>query len=240
MRQFIELGDLYPLYVEKGLLMREIAEIKGVSKSKVLKEIHRQKIKTRPKYKFPLIKPNLNPSEDLAYCLGAILGDGQLTKYTAYLYTTDKDFAKAVLISLKRLKLRSRVWKRITGKKPVYIVWTCSKLFCDWCKSVSLTDFILKSLEAIKIAFIRGFFDAEGSVWRHKKYLKCRIYNTNLKLLNLTKSAVESLGFNTNIYIDKDEKWRSKPKYSLSILGGTAKVVSFINLIRPNIKRKRG
>lgn len=198
--------------------------------------------------------PNLFPSEDLAYVLGVWKGDGciysnpKFGEYRFILNQTREKFAEAVECSLRKIGLNSRtrivrVKKRSPRQKEVYYrTIVNSKLFCDWCSGLSLPKIreIIFGRKELERAFIRGFFEAEGTNrlsrpgGRHEWSIS--FSNTNLDLLLLAKEFLKNLGFDFRLL--RDGRPLKKNWNPLFMLQRSSHDVSarFINEIRPCVK----
>ncbi len=203
-----------------------------------------------------LIRPNLEMTQDLAYILGVIEGDGYVTKfrgkYRIGLNVTDKNFANSFIKSLRSIGLNPSYFEinpsNGYGKLKQHVVSSYSKIFVLWYKKLNLND--LKSLlkeEKHVIAFIKGFYEAEGSFYIRKsdyKYVSIRMFNTNKELLNLIKNLGIKIGFNFNLngpYQNNHSTFNKNPKqmYNLST-AVKSDVFKFMDLIKPCIKNSGG
>jgi len=89
---------------------------------------------------------------------------------------------------------------------------------------------ILISNDLVKLAFIRGFFDGDGTVSRRN----VRFFSTNKKALKQVSILLVSLGFNPRFrgpYI----KIGRKPYYVIQILSSDRE--SFLKSVKPISKR---
>jgi intein-encoded DNA endonuclease-like protein len=228
--------------------MKEMAEILDCSTGTVWRLLHRAGIQVRPLgVSKATYNPNLEPSEELAFLIGAILGDGNVSIYERHVIvkvdSKDDDFAEAIFHSMRCIGLNPFTfkWKNSNGNLMTR-VFVNSVVFGRWLKQLQLSKFDkLFTNEKQRIAFIRGFFDAEGYVSKKKEWnsyqLDCRIINTNIALLQVVGKLINSLGFQTTIYAE-ERILPLKTKYSLYLRGGKKAVTNFINLIHPTISRK--
>jgi len=183
------------------------------------------------------IQVNLRPSPTLAYMLGVLEGDGCVYKVQSRrvisLCTIDERFAFSFYRALEELGLNPR--KRLHGK--YYWVEAISMNFFDWYKSLTLEKLgeYLKSQSMI-IAFLRGFYESEGSYYykwtrrlgRKYYYEAVSIGNTNKSLLKLIKRFLEEINFNFT--------WTEhKGLYQLRMYG-KEKIKKFFKTITPCIK----
>jgi intein-encoded DNA endonuclease-like protein len=142
---------------------------------------------------------SLKSSPELAYVIGAILSDGNLHNHgyahEMMLSVKDSDFARAFGKCLAKI---------LSKRKPYGIHWSDKR--GRWTvqgSSLILYDFLnrdwhelknsIEHCEKCKAAFLRAFFDGEGSITRRK----LSVYNTDLQLLLYVKSLLGSLGIET-------------------------------------------
>jgi len=140
---------------------------------------------------------SLRPSEELAYVIGAVLGDGyvcQLRKYCYFVFLRVKDlefaeeFAKCIAMVLGRDPP-----KPIPKKDGTFAVQVCSKTLFELLKKPIKIDRIRQYIEhCIRCicAFLRGFFDSEGSIYENGRI---RVYNSDKSLLEYVKDLLHRL-----------------------------------------------
>jgi intein-encoded DNA endonuclease-like protein len=230
--------ELEELYWQKGLSLREIGEVYGVSTSTVWKWMRR--LGVRPKGK-PLQRPDLRPSGALAYLLGVLLGDGCTITYgrerRACLHAKDVEFVQEFCRCLNAIGLHAKYWR---SKRGLYVAHATSKLFVEWFNSLSLSDVeaLIRGLEA---DFIRGFYDSEGNLYasERKRYVYIALYNTRLELMELVGNALRRLGFEAKMRSMKVQPKGDPFTVYYIRLGGRQKVRDFIEKVKPSIPRKR-
>lgn len=131
---------------------------------------------------------------ELAYVIGARVGGGSLSKnwhhnYIVKLRVTDRDFAVEF----------ARCAGVILNHRPYGVRWNPKrKMWHVEINSIMLYKFLQKAFAEMKpflehcnrcaSAFLRGFFDGEGS--SSEGTISC--YNTNLNLLRFVQSILES------------------------------------------------
>ncbi len=149
----------------------------------------------------------LKPSEELAYVIGVKLGDG----YAVRSRRPVKGYSRA-LIGLK-VKDRefaeefSRCLTKVLGRTPKRLRYVKStKRYVVEVKSETLYQLLRKPLDLDRLkkyiehcgncvgAFLRGFFDSEGSV---NKSGYIYLSNTDLRLLEYVKHLLQRLGIET-------------------------------------------
>ncbi len=197
------------------------------------------------------IQPSLEMTEDLAYVLGTLLGDGCVYKsnrsYNLCLDVTSKKFAQNFFASLVKIGLNPRMrefWPRGKySKLKRYCVRTQSLVFGRWYKDLSCDKLAsLLTTQESMIGFIRGFYDSEGNLYLRKGYNTPRVSmsNTNLELLYLVKNLSEKIGIKFNFY---------GPYKNSSSFGYPTKEIyriatscirdgeTFLRVVQPNIKK---
>ncbi len=199
----------------------------------------------------------LKPSEELAYIIGVVLGDGFAIKvkrgpsdyhYIIGLQVKDRGFANEFARCLSKVLGRS-------PKKPTYI--KSIKHYVVRVESKTLYELLKKPIELDRLkpyiehsrkcmaAFIRGFVDAEGCV---AKDGFIRIFNTNLRFLVYLKDLLHRLGIESteprlSRRSGKTIYWRGKrimmKKDCYSLYIRTSGYLRFYKTINFTIERKR-
>lgn len=197
---------------------------------------------------------NLEITTDLVYILAVLWGDGNggylynhvNNKYDIAFRSKDKKFADEVFEAFKRISLSpSMSIVDYSGKEywvnrnPQYAVYASSKKFVQWFREVNydkLREIVLSS-KSTAIAFIKGFYESEGSLHRKDWYIN--IYNTNKRLLEICIDALKLIGFETSLrgpyYCDTYRKG----KYILYVRKKESNKTTdrFLTVINPCIKR---
>ncbi len=190
-------------------------------------------------------------NENIAYILGAMLGDGSAyvsnngTKTIMHrvdLSVCDELFAKRVFDSAKRTKLRPHWYKPqiLTNSIKTYTrykVGFLSKHLYQLVKGIKEEPFKLLELIQDKkqaISVLAGFYDAEGHYCnKDKRHYHLQISNTNVPLLSVMKLILEKLGYEFRLRLVRREGVRRKPLHILlatrhsiidSFLGETSEV----------------
>ncbi len=196
-----------------------------------------------------LIKPNLNPTKNLAYALGAILGDGFVFKhsrsYRIGLDVTNQKFSTNFYDALKNIGLnpfkREVMPSNGIGKLKKYVVIANSKIFGEWYKRLSLAELEKFLVEEENIlAFIKGFYESEGQIYKNKSgYITLHIHNTNLNLLKMVEHICRTVDLNFKLYGPYKNSGKlgknQKLLYRLSMLS-TNHCHKFLMLVNPSIK----
>lgn len=137
------------------------------------------------------------PSPELAYVIGVVLGDGNLSQRkksgersgrVIRLRARDKEFVEKFALAMSKL-LRKRKPYKVVFENNQYRVYGYSFYLFEFLKKQF--DTLKPFIEAYPTEFIKGVVDSEGSVkisvWRWKTYrtltINVAITNTNLELL---------------------------------------------------------
>jgi len=166
---------------------------------------------------FKVLRPIKNPlnSSELAELLGILAGDGHLGVYQATVTTnsdTDREHAEYIKMLCEKLfSVPVRISYRKKQKACVVVV--SSKEVCRFLARKGMTQGHkirsgmhmppwVQARKVFRLAFIRGLFDTDGSVYVDIHQIKGRIYkniammfsNRCLPLLADFKSTLESVG----------------------------------------------
>ncbi|PIZ89015.1 MAG: hypothetical protein COX90_01440 [Candidatus Nealsonbacteria bacterium CG_4_10_14_0_2_um_filter_38_17] len=193
--------------------------------------------------------PNLRLTENLAYLLGTLKGDGYVNyskKYNRYiigLQNTKLKFCKEFFNVLRAINLNPSLGqnKKIkgVGKHKLYFVVANSQVFYRWYKKLSLPKLKrLLSTKRMKISFIKGFYESEGTIFKRKdKKYHLAFINTNGNLLRVVKTLLNEIGFNLNLNGPyKATGLGKKPRYHLQT-SKQQQIKKFITTINPSIKK---
>jgi len=177
--------------------------------------------------------PKTELTEDKAYILGVMYGDGYMhrTKNNSYqigLCAVDWDFVLNFANAVKNVyKIEPRfgsVDRRVINWNKQHITWIYSKaVYLDvlkfglvGTKKWDVPKDIMNSTNSIKSSFLRGFFDSEGCVDSSKKI---NIVSTNKRGLISVKKLLISLGIiSSNIHTREGTGNRSR-LYVINITG---------------------
>jgi len=205
-----------------------------------------------------LINTAYLPSKELAYILGVLNGDGNLSERRIMLISIDKDFSLNFKAKLEKWSgLKAKIYKYFNTKSHHY---TQGFHYETILNSIEAREFLMqfyiskneKAIDKIRkflnsrdlqIAFIEGFFDSEG--YYNKNNPRIYFANTNYNLILLTKEYLNFLGINTKIYEEKrkegiilGKKCRFKKCYRLYIQYKEG-INKFFKIFKPSIKRKQ-
>ena len=145
----------------------------------------------------------LKPSEELAYVIGVILGDGytymRRRSIKGYnhawigLKARDREFVEESARCLAKVLNRRQIRPRYRDDVGKYVVEAKSKTLYELLRKPVDLDRLkpyIEHSERCVAAFLRGFADSEGSVDK-RSYV--RIYNTNVELLTYVKALLKRL-----------------------------------------------
>jgi len=211
-------------------------------------EIEKRRIETVKK-SLTLI-PSLIVDESLAYLLGSLKGDGYITinkRTNAYIIgfqNTRKILVDNFAKSLENLGLnpythKASKSKKSFQKKEEYRVIAYSKMFHEWYSSLDMNK--LKELLDTKekmIAFIKGFYEAEGTIVKTRTGFYLGFTNTNLGLLNLVQHLLKMLSFKFHLNGPYPPLGLGKKNFYHLRTSKHQQVDNFINMINPDVKRR--
>ncbi|MHC1623358.1 MAG: LAGLIDADG family homing endonuclease [Candidatus Methanospirareceae archaeon] len=218
---------------ERGYTLEEIAKKFGVHWHTLRRFLKENGVKLKIYKPSRRLKPNLQPSPELAYLLGALLGDGccydKGSSPFVRLSVKEEIFARKVAESLAKIGLRPRI-KR--GKDGLWSTTAFSVEFCRWYKSLTY-DKIREIATQYPLEFLRGFYEAEGGCYYERGSLYIKIANKQRELLEICKTILSSIGYRSSIIK------RTKGKhfwYVLNICGTTKDKKRLLALLNPCIK----
>nr|WP_240910668.1 LAGLIDADG family homing endonuclease [Thermococcus sp. MV11] len=153
---------------------------------------------------------NLEPSPELAYIVGAYLGDASVSETGNYQYrirlkVMDRDFAQNFERALKAMGANPRTgFERNRGRANRWWVEVTNKELFMFLKGPK--DRLFEVARAYPKEFLRGFFDSEGSVYVDTKDpRKAAVVadNYDRDILEFCKGQLEILGIHSTIYLAK-------------------------------------
>lgn len=142
-------------------------------------------------------------SKELSYYIGAILGDGNISRKNVYFTSEDYELIQYMSSIVKRYNLgeaHENVQKYTKTNNKPFIRLNCGpKKARDLCRDIGLIDdaghkqfkvpdVVLKSPNDVKFAFIQGIFDTDGTI---SKYIG---HKSNFSLDFCTKSSELAIG----------------------------------------------
>jgi len=192
------------------------------------------------------LRPNLAMNENLAYLVGLLKGDGSVIYYTykkqypnikrglISLTTKDKLIVDFSLRFLKEIGLNPNIH---LDKNKCYKISATSKLFVNWYLGLNLKETFNNS--SLKIAFLRGFYEAEGCYYYEtgNKFPYVGIVNCNEKLIYYVFDLIQELEFKPRIYKCKRSKTAYKKGWIYMIhIRRKGEAERFVELIKSSIK----
>lgn len=237
--------ELRRLYLEERQTTREIARLFQVDKATISNCLHRYHIPVRVRRNTFVFTTF---DENLAYLTGVYLGDGWATTHQFGLRVKDQEFAEAAYGAASNLGLRA-VCRPDSYWKGMFFTAVYSNSFAAWLKTLTLPRLKdLTELKETRWAFLRGFYDSEGSLFKDKRgYYRLAMSNGNPDLLRLISELLESLGIRARLYVTRVRHlflWINDhyaiphlDQYCLQI-NRQGDIKTFISNTRPNIPRK--
>lgn len=231
----VDVERMAELY-ERGFTSWEIAPIINCSKNTVLRRLREFGVKLRSKTRE---LPDLKPCRDLAYVLGVAFGDGRKRPDGLHLWVKDRDFAEAFAKACENLGFKPR--RYFKENEGDYEVCVYSIELGRWLKSLSYEK-IEKLLvdEDAKTAFVRGYFDSDGSASMGLAE-PCRnnimFGDSNLSLLTLVAEVCADLGIKTSPVYGPYPNENGTNMYALHVRARSKR--RFAELIGSNLARKR-
>jgi len=162
---------------------------------------------------------------ELAYAVGLLTTDGNLSKDGRHMDFTSKD-KELVELFKKCLQLNNKIGRKNSGscpKKKYYRVQFGNIVFYRWLQRLGLTPHKSKTIGTLKIPdkyfsdFLRGHLDGDGQVWTYKdrwntfknpKYIYTRLWT---RFLSASKIHIQWLKKNiTRLTGIKGHTWERK------------------------------
>jgi len=203
-----------------------------------------------PKRRIKILLEDVKPSKELACIIGVIAGDGHVRideKYRQYVLRLKcRDFEFAIKFKTC-LEMVAKCKARIILRDGFYDVRGCSWALCNLLKkplNLEKLQYYVEYCEETIAAFLKGFFDSEGTVDK-KGFIY--VSNSDLELLNYVKELLLKLNIKaagpllllkngTLFNINGNTYYRKRNVYCLYIRRGSQK--RFTKLIGFTIRRK--
>lgn len=216
--------QLHQLYVVENKSIGEIAIQFTIAQATVFDRLRRFSIKTAPEKKLKyrntrsdIILPQ--KSTRLAEFLGIMLGDGHISHFQTIVTLGTKELPYVVYVQTlmqELFKVKAKISIKKSGYRDVYIG---STLITKWLKEQGLVEnkvaaqvgvpaWIMSDKKYMK-AFVRGFFDTDGSVYNPRFGIQISLTNRSVPLLLALQDILRKLGYKASetsaykIYITK-------------------------------------
>lgn len=151
---------------------------------------------------------NLEPSPELAYIVGAYLGDASVSErnyqYRIRLKVIDRDFAQSFERALKSIGAKPRIgFEHNQDRTDRWWVEVTNKELFMFLKGPK--DMLFEVARVYSREFLRGFFDSEGTVVfnRESRTLQVSASNYDLEVLTLCEKLLKKLNIDSKIYLHR-------------------------------------
>ena len=174
--------------LRKGYSLNKISKTLGIPKSTL-------STWKNNKHKPPETRWKPQPTPELAYVIGVLHGDGYTRtkpkewKYIIGLECKDHEFATEFSKALAKILNKPFKTPKHRKTRNIYRITYESRAFYNWWTQQTLQTlkpYIEHNKETIT-AYLRGFFDSEGTNYRNKII---KVYNSNIELLKYVKSLL--------------------------------------------------
>ncbi len=217
---------LHDLYIEQNRTLKEISQKLSISEKTLYKRMKTLGIPSMRSKKSSFCNKRTleiptERTELLAEFFGIMLGDGKLSPSQILVTLGSKEHAyvEYVYYLLQKLfKTKPRIAIRKTGYNDVYIG---SVVLSAWCKKeglvynkvqsqVDVPSWILKN-KKFSQAFLKGFFDTDGSIYKLRHGIQISLTNKSLPLLIALQKMLFTLEYKASeisswkVYITKRE-----------------------------------
>lgn len=189
------------------------------------------------------------PTEDLAYIVGVLMGDGWFRPNAVGLATIDREFSDAFTRALVRQFGRTvKHW--VTPSKPMhdprtgkmyiskrqFVVLMFSIEAKRFLETILTLDWIRGLGKTQKAAWIRGLWDSEGNIYERKHNFgwEVGLTSSDKDTVYLYCELLQEIGgIQSHIYrrTDRDSLWNVR-------FGCIDAVVRFYGVVQPTIRRK--
>lgn len=179
----------------EGMSLSEIGKMHGVSCAAIGYWFQKLHIQHRSNLQEVLFEP----SPALSYVIGVILGDGCVyhnksrnNQWTIRLQVTDRVFAEHFRDAIKLVGINCNVLT-VKSHNPKwsdkYLAYSDSRTFGEWWTNtgrIGAAEFAAQFPDS----FVRGFYEAEGTIKNHRGRLELSICNTDGSLMKLVRSII--------------------------------------------------
>lgn len=204
-------AELVELYVSKNLSIGEIGKILSLSEKTIFDRLKRLNVPVDPARKPGYRNKNRGvviPTEQtamLAEFLGIMLGDGHLSHFQTVVTLGTKELAYVEYVAelMQMLfKIQPTILVRKDGYRDIYV---SSVVLTAWLRQQGLVpnkvaaqvgapQWIFEKREWME-AFVRGFFDTDGSIYRLRFGMQISLTNKSIPLLVSLQGILRRLGY---------------------------------------------
>lgn len=203
----------------------------------------------RERCSVPKIKVELGDSKELFHVIGCLKGDGWVGacrrvnreggyNFVINFYPGFSDvFARSFVESASRMGLHPKIFRR--SNREIRVV-AYSKMFVGWYKSLEISKIEekIKRDRPLAMAFIRGFYEAEGSLCLFRKTEKPRLslMGTNKDLMEMVFRVLRFHGYKVYLSSYFDRRY-GRNQYMIRT-SSRSEIIRFLEEINPCIKRE--
>lgn len=202
--------ELFDLYVRKNKTIGEIGDLLNLSGASVFGRMRRLGVPTAPHNKPRYCNKRTDIripsySASLAEFVGIMLGDGHLSRFQVAVTLGSKEYAYVTHVQalMKTLfKVPAAVIQKKSGHREVYIGSTA---ITGWLREMGLVSNKVReqvsaprwifSKEEYLRAFVRGFFDTDGSLYRLRFGIQISFTNHSRPLLVALQTMLKTLEY---------------------------------------------
>lgn len=206
--------ELADLYYGRRMNIGEISQILGIAESTVFDRMQRLQIRTDPTRQLPLgvrkkiVCPNLSPA--LAEFCGIMLGDGHISPSAGqiFIYLDSRADAEYIFyvqqlierlfkvdVSLHKGKNRATTDLYVTSLDLVDFLDTIGLSVSNKVKDQVQVPRWIFQRASFQTSFVKGFFDADGSIHRLRFGVQMNFRNRSIPLLRATRKILMKMGY---------------------------------------------
>lgn len=206
--------ELVDLYIQKNLSIKEVGDALGMSYQGVFDRLIRLSIPTSPKSKigYQNKKQEIRlpkKSKKFAEFLGIMLGDGHVSHFQTSVTLGTKEKEYVIYVQELMEELFNTPAAVTVNKKGYVVVYIGSVQITQFLKNkhnlvqnkvkeqVDVPTWIFEKESYMK-AFIRGFFDTDGSIYLLKFGLQISITNHSKPVLVSLQRMLRALGYSVS------------------------------------------
>jgi hypothetical protein len=218
--------ELQQLYVLENKSIREVGLALGIQEGTVFDRLQRLDIPTNPKQKSGYLNQRKEvqlPLQSVGFAefLGIMLGDGHVARYQTLVTLGTKEYPYVCYVQKLMTELFGIEAHIQTKKSGYHDVYIGSIRITTWLKEQGLVSNKVAaqvgvpkwifSDKAYMGAFVRGFFDTDGSIYKLKFGVQISLTNYSAQLLIALQSMLRTLGYKVSeisawrVYITKRE-----------------------------------